>query len=237
MEQNIRVFFVVFIAVLLFSSCTQKRTDAESEPVPYTIIMNKLTMEIGPLITVADSFRYSGAEIVYSNKGQIKRQLFAGQNGEFLSVTIFKADSDFIRKAVPYSKESSWEYRIKEVTGPKWIRVVGNKTPCCVNLLRSEYFFIPDNTLVWDKDSLLPEENVFGRVVLISFGTPIPEHLSPNSWATEPDEDFLTGATFNNPSLTYEVIESGLLIPNLSADKQAFLQEKEARARQVYQVE
>lgn len=237
MRQNIRGICIVFVAAIMLSSCTETGGSIYAGTTDYTVHMNKINMKIGPNITVADSFRYSGAEIVHATEGPIKRQIFAGRNGEFLSITIFNADAGFIRNAVTDSKENEWEYKIKEVTGPKWIRVVGSNSPCCVNLLRSEYLFIPDYVSVWDKNSPLPKDNVLGKVVLVSFGTPIPERLSPNSWATGDNDDFLTGDDVNKPQLAYEITESGMLIPNLSADKQAFLQEKEDRSAEVCQIE
>lgn len=237
---------VALATLMVFSGCAGPQVIACPEPgqdQEYSVQGNRIYIERGPTIIIEDSFRYGGAEGVPTPQGSLKRQIFAGKRGEFVTVTIFDGTADLVREAATDARPNKWEYRIKQVTGPQWIRVTGNKTPCCVNLLRSEYLFIPAGEK-WGQGSSSPalpalaEGPVPGKVLLISFGTPIPERLHPNTWAGNDDllgEDWL--------QLDYDLSaagvsgESGLLIHNLGADQLKYLNEQEARAQQVYRVE
>ena len=198
---------------------------------PYVVEGNVVRVEKGPVIMLEDSFRYAGAENVPSSLGQIKRQIFTGRNGEFITVSVFDASSGFVRESVTDSSPNKWEYRIREVKGPQWLRITGNITPCCVNLLRSEYLFMPKDGK-WSPGAPLPDGDVPGRVVLVSFGSPIPEEMAPAAWG---GADALAGGSALQ--LNYENEDEGLLIPNLGADRLDYLRKQEVRAAQAYRVQ
>ena len=233
-KKNFAGLCLVLLAavIVLAQGCARKGENAGNVSVrPYVVEGNVVRVEKGPVIVVEDSFIYAGAESVPSSLGQLKRQIFTGKNGESLTVTVFDASSDFVRKSVSDSTPSKWEYRIREVEGPQWIRITGNITPCCVNLLRSEYLFMPQGG-EWKPCASLPEGDVPGRVVLVSFGSPIPEEMAPATWGRA---DVL--AEGSALQLNYEDEDGGLLIPDPGADRVEYLRKQEERAARAYRVQ
>ena len=233
-KKNFAGLCLVLLAavVVLAQGCARQGENAGNVSVrPYVVEGNVVRVEKGPVVVVEDSFIYAGAESVPSSLGQLKRQIFTGKNGEFLTVTVFDASSGFVRKSVSDSTPSKWEYRIREVKGPQWLRITGNITPCCVNLLRSEYLFMPQGG-EWKPGASLPEGDVPGRVVLVSFGSPIPEEMAPATWGRA---DVLAGGSALQ--LNYEDENGGLLIPDPGADRAEYLRKQEERAAQVYRVQ
>lgn len=227
--------FLVLTSLLFVAGCAAPIKPEQAQP--YVVNGNLIDIVNGPSIKIDNNFRYAGAEIIPSLHGGTKRQIFAGLNGAFLTVSIFDSNSEEMRRAVVAPANTDWEFPIKETTGPRWIRITGNKTPCCINLLRSEYLFVPAAYPAEpvNRGAGLPGTNIPGKLIVIAYGIPIPEDLLVSPWLMA-EADFL-----NNDAelqLVYEHGDGrGPASVRLSPAQAAFLAEQEILADQAYLVE
>ena len=188
-----------------------------------------------PIITISQDFDYGGAEIVPSPEQKIKRHIFSGPKASFVTVTAMRGTPKFIRDSVTNRNYPSYEFGVQEITGPEWIRIVGNKTPCCTNLLRSQYLFVPSNN-VWDKSAPLPDDELAkttqGYVLIISYAEPMPENPAPYTWTKQGTE--LLSSLEQTPKLDYDATANGLINPHLGPQQRDFLTEQTQRATKAY---
>ncbi|MBQ4132612.1 MAG: hypothetical protein IJD04_02630 [Desulfovibrionaceae bacterium] len=220
-------------ALLLLGGCASN-IDVSEQIQPYTVSNNNIAVSGGPVLKINPDYRYAGAEIIPSLSEKLKRQIYAGPNGSFLTVAVFNSSSQAVREAVT-SPPNEWEFIIAQRPGPRWIRITGNKTPCCINLLRSEYIFMPcsEPGSRISPVAELPAEDIPGKLIVISYGIPLPDALVSGAWAdNEAGMEFL--ADKMQPQLSYE---DNTHASPLNPAQAAFLAEQETRAEAAWSME
>ena len=143
-----------------------------------------------PVLVLSSDFRYGGAEIVPSPNQLIKRHLFPGPASSFVAVTVLRGSPGDIRQAVAETNPKDWEFVVQQIEGPEWVKVTGNITPCCTNLLHSRYLFVPFKQL---NHAALREigpgaqaqasgNDEQGYILVVSYAEPLPENLPAATW-------------------------------------------------------
>ena len=151
-----------------------------------------------PVLEVSSDFRYGGAEIVPSPKQQAKRHLFPGPASSFVAITVLQGSMGDIRQEVGDTSPKDWEFVVQQTQGPEWIKVTGNTTPCCTNLLHSRYLFVPfkqdghaslreiggnaQNAQGQLGASATLEDGEQGYILIVSYAEPLPENLPADTW-------------------------------------------------------
>ena len=209
--------------LLALTACAARNTPSGQ---PYVLHGNHIAVNSGPDIRISPEYVYAGAEIIPSLYGaDLKRQIFAGPDSSFLTVSVFDTSSEAVRRTVSAPANPQREFLIR--ADPPRLRITGNKTPCCVNLLRSEYIFLPAAGPLPETGAATGEAapaDLPGRLIVISYGIPIPEALLTGAWTMNPEIAFLQADEEYTPD-------------GPSPAQAAFLAEQERRARGACRIE
>ena len=210
------------------------------------------------VLVVSSDFRYGGAEIVPSPKQLIKRHLFSGPASSFVAVTVLKGSPGDIRQTVADTTPKDWEFVVQQIQGPEWVKVTGNTTPCCTNLLHSRYLFVPfkqvGHTALREigagGQAQASGDDEQGYILVVSYAEPLPENLPAASWqgkslfnasahananSTGQDNALNSseglGLSFDNDQMP------GLYNQQLGLEQRNFLQKSANKAKQAYNIQ